>query len=438
MVTDNLVKDSVQPPQDNDEDIVISVEGVSKKFCRDLKKSLWYGIRDMGGELIGGSQEGQDLRPSEFWALQDVSLQLRKGEALGLVGPNGSGKTTLLRMIAGLIKPDSGKITVKGRIAPLLAAGVGFNPILTGRENIYANMSILGLSKQEIDDRFDDVVAFAEIPHAIEAPVRSYSSGMKARLGFACAIHVEPEILLLDEVLAVGDVKFRGKCYRRLEELNKKGVSFVLVSHNPEGIVSVCDQAVYLLSGQPIAYDRADKIINKYERDLFLPEGVEKDTGRMALAKKSAEESPGADIIEVFFRDAEGNKIDTPLCGEYAVLCVRCFAHREINEANLKLHFKAHGGASILYLTNFNDQQPLTLKEGENEIQLIMPNVGFIPGVYVLRMGLMDGYYGTLDTVEFFSFVVDNNESNINITRCQFYQNRKWRNVNSKDYHINR
>ena len=111
MVTDNLVKDSVQPPQDNnDEDIVISVEGVSKKFCRDLKKSLWYGIRDMGGELIGGSQQGQDLRPSEFWALQDVSLQLRKGEALGLVGPNGSGKTTLLRMIAGLIKPDSGKI----------------------------------------------------------------------------------------------------------------------------------------------------------------------------------------------------------------------------------------------------------------------------------------------------------------------------------------
>jgi len=138
MVTENLVQESVQPPQDNnhDEDVVVSVEGVSKKFCRDLKKSLWYGLRDMAGEVIGGSQEGEDLRPGEFWALQDVSFQLRRGEALGLVGKNGSGKTTLLRILAGLIKPDEGKISVKGRLAPLLAAGVGFNPVLTGLENI--------------------------------------------------------------------------------------------------------------------------------------------------------------------------------------------------------------------------------------------------------------------------------------------------------------
>ena len=414
---------------DND-DVVLSVQGVSKKFCRSLKKSLFYGVQDIFGELLGVRESSDRLRSQEFWALKNISFELRRGEALGLVGANGAGKTTLLRMIAGLIKPDSGTISVKGRIAPLLAAEVGFNPILTGRENIYANMSILGLSKQEIDDRFDDVVAFAEIPQAIEAPVRSYSSGMKARLGFACAIHVEPEILLLDEVLAVGDVKFRGKCYRRLEELNKKGVSFVLVSHNPEGIISICDQALYLLNGQTVGYDRADKIINKYERDLFLPEGVEKDTRRMALAKKSAEESPGADIIEVFFRDAEGNKIDTPLCGEYAVLCVRCFAHREINEANLKLNFKSHGGASILYLTNLNDGKPLYLNRGINEIHLIMPNVGFIPGVYVATVGLIEGKSSTLDVVQSFLFTVDNSSRNINITRCQFYQSRKWNCLN--------
>ncbi len=244
------------PEKPQDSEVVLSVQGVSKKFCRDLKKSLFYGIQDITSELLGVREKSDKLRKKEFWALKDVSFQLRRGEALGLVGKNGSGKSTLLRIIAGLIRPDTGSVEIQGRIAPLIALGAGFNPILTGRENIYANMAILGLSKREIDRRFDAVVEFAEIEDAIDAPVQTYSSGMRSRLGFASAIHTEPDILLIDEVLAVGDSRFRGKCFRRLHELREQGTSFILVSHNLHSILSVCSSAVYLKTGEFIGVDQ--------------------------------------------------------------------------------------------------------------------------------------------------------------------------------------
>jgi len=237
---------SVTSQQD---DAVIVVEQVSKKFCRDLKRSLFYGIQDIAADLGGWRRRSESLRQGEFWALKDVSFQLRRGEALGLVGTNGAGKSTLLRIISGLIKPDTGCVRIRGRLAPLIALGAGFNPILTGRENIYANMSILGVSTREIKQRFDQVVEFAEIWEAIDAPVQSYSSGMAARLGFACAIYTEPDILLIDEVLAVGDARFKAKCYRRLYELRQKGTSFILVNHSSQAILNTCDTAIYLSPG---------------------------------------------------------------------------------------------------------------------------------------------------------------------------------------------
>ncbi|MDP3817157.1 ABC transporter ATP-binding protein, partial [Pseudomonas sp.] len=196
---------------------LVKVDGVSKKFCRSLKRSLWYGMQDLGSELIGNPHGGGgDLRKDEFWAIKDVSFELKRGECLGLIGRNGAGKTTLLRMLNGLIKPDQGRIEMRGRVAALIALGAGFNPILTGRENIYVNASVLGLRKREIDEKFEEIVEFAELGEVIDAPVQSYSSGMSVRLGFSIAVRMDPDVLIVDEVLAVGDMGFRSKCYNEI------------------------------------------------------------------------------------------------------------------------------------------------------------------------------------------------------------------------------
>ncbi|MEI8078291.1 MAG: ATP-binding cassette domain-containing protein, partial [bacterium] len=157
-------------------DVLVSVDQVSKKFCRSLKKSLWYGVRDVASEILGGNQRERELRTGEFWAVKDVSFELKRGECLGLIGRNGAGKTTLLRMLNGLIKPDHGRITMRGRIGALIALGAGFNPVLTGRENIYVNGSVLGLAKREIDEKIGEIIDFAEIGEFIDTPVQNYSS----------------------------------------------------------------------------------------------------------------------------------------------------------------------------------------------------------------------------------------------------------------------
>ena len=228
-------------------DVLLRASGVSKKYCRDLKRSLWYGLKDTASDLL--SRRNTALRRDEFWAVDDVSFELGRGECLGLIGRNGAGKTTLLKMLNGLIKPDRGRIEVRGRVGALISLGAGFNPILTGRENIYVNGSVLGLTTREIEARFDEIVDFAEVRDFIDAPVQNYSAGMQVRLGFAVATTLEPDILLLDEVLAVGDVAFRAKCYDRLARLRDQA-GFVLVSHDTDQIARVCSQVLVLDRGR--------------------------------------------------------------------------------------------------------------------------------------------------------------------------------------------
>src|SRR5438093_5338502 len=222
------------------DDVLVKVELVRKKFCRDLRKSLWYGVQDICSEfnpfvrktdLDGRASSAECLRDGEFWAVDDTSFEVRRGECLGLIGHNGAGKTTLLKMLSGLIKPDGGRIEMRGKVGALIALGAGFNPILTGRENIYVNATILGLKKREIDEKLEEIINFADIGHFIDTPVQSYSSGMQVRLGFAIAAAIEPEVLLLDEVLAVGDMSFRTKCYNRIGRLQKNAAT-ILVTHD--------------------------------------------------------------------------------------------------------------------------------------------------------------------------------------------------------------
>lgn len=418
----DLIEQTI-PVQHQDADVLISVDHVSKKFCRNLKRSLLYGVQDIATELLGGDRKSDTLRSQEFWAIKDVSFQLKRGEALGLVGSNGAGKSTLLRIISGLIKPDTGCVKVRGRVAPLIALGAGFNPILTGRENIYANMAILGLSTKQITERFEEVIDFSEIGSAIDAPVQTYSSGMAARLGFACAVHVEPDILLIDEVLAVGDIKFKMKCHRQLAKLRENGTAFILVSHNSHSILNVCDSSIYLSKGQLITSGETETVIRKYEEDLCLS-GAESALGKLILPEKPAHESVGLDITAVFFRDEQGNLLEAPLSGEPAYLCVECKAHQKIDQANLGLLVTALSGENglVQYITSNCDREDLTILPGHSEVQMYMPYCSFIPGVYSAKIYIRKGVK-SFDIVESFRFTVKTNKT---ISRCLFYQPRTW------------
>lgn len=242
----------------------VEVHSISKKFCRNLKKSLWYGIQDISREVLGRSQHAEPLRNEEFWALHDVSFKLSPGDALGLLGRNGAGKTTLLRLLNGLIRPDTGFIKIHGRVTPLIELGTGFAPVLTGRENIYVNGAILGLPGRVVDDFMDAIIDFAEIGDFIDTPVQSYSEGMKARLGFAVAAHLVPDLMLVDEVLAVGDLGFQRKCLNHMTTFIRNGGALIFVSHNMHLIQSICERCLVLDAGKMVFDGTTPKAVEIY------------------------------------------------------------------------------------------------------------------------------------------------------------------------------
>lgn len=245
---------------------LVVVEDLSKKFCRDLRRSLWYGLCDIGAELALRDSRERRLRPSEFWVLRRASFTLRRGERLGVIGRNGTGKTTLLRLLNGLIKPDGGRVMVRGRVGGLIALTAGFDPLMTGRENIRVSASAFGLSQREQERELDSILEFAELGEFIDAPVQSYSAGMQVRLGFAVASALKPDILLLDEVLAVGDEGFRHKCFTRLARM-QEDAAVILVSHSMEMVAQLCDRVLYLKDGIPCLYESAVEGIEAYLAD---------------------------------------------------------------------------------------------------------------------------------------------------------------------------
>lgn len=231
-------------------EVLVEVSGVSKKFCRSLRKALSYGVRDIASEILGRKYEHR-LRQDEFWAVDNVSFTVKRGECLGIVGHNGAGKSTLLKMLNGLIKPDKGRIAMHGRVSALIELTAGFNPILTGLENIYNRAAILGLSKAEVDRKLNDIIEFSEIGDFINAPVQSYSSGMKVRLGFAVAAQMEPDVLILDEVLAVGDVGFRAKCFNAIQNM-MQSTAVIFVTHSMPQISRVCSALLVMDRGSSV------------------------------------------------------------------------------------------------------------------------------------------------------------------------------------------
>lgn len=242
-------------------EIAISLKNVSKCFKRYARP-----VDRLKEILLPGKS-----RADEFWALQDINLEVYKGETVGIVGRNGSGKSTLLQIIAGTLTPTTGEVQVKGRVSALLELGSGFNPEFTGRQNVFFNGRLLGLSTKEIEEKFDEIISFAEIGDFIDQPVKTYSSGMFVRLAFAVAVHVEPDILIIDEALAVGDIFFQAKCFRSLEVLRSKGISILFVSHDTNSVQNLCSKGILLQDGIVICEDVASVITSEYYK-LFRTE----------------------------------------------------------------------------------------------------------------------------------------------------------------------
>lgn len=293
-----------------DKDVVIDAQGVSKKFCFSLKRSMYYGAHDIFRDTLCLRNKDVKLRKEEFWAVDDVSFKLRRGEAFGIIGPNGSGKTTMLKMLNGIIQPDRGSITVRGRTGALIALGAGFHPQLTGRENVYINGAILGMSKKEIDHKFDAIVDFSGIEEFLDTPVKHYSSGMFVRLGFSVAAHLDPDILLVDEVLAVGDVGFRAKSYEFIKQLQRDGVSIILISHNLPAVYETCSKTMLLWKGVSHFAGDTEAAINLMNRQMF--EGVQSGDGPRLVNDPllgEIEIRGGATIDSINLLNSQGQKV---------------------------------------------------------------------------------------------------------------------------------
>jgi lipopolysaccharide transport system ATP-binding protein len=279
---------------------VISIENLSKKYIighqrqeryTTLRDMLANGVKRAAGRLLNPRQsKREDPEHEEFWALKGISFDIKQGDRVGIIGRNGAGKSTLLKILSRISEPTSGRISINGRVASLLEVGTGFHPELTGRENIFLNGAILGMSKIEIQSKFDEIVAFAEVEKFLDTPVKRYSSGMYVRLAFAVAAHLEPEILVVDEVLAVGDAQFQKKCLGKMEEAGKEGRTILFVSHNMGVISQLCSTCVWLDKGKIKDIGETSSVVNAYMlngvSELSGETVFEEDAGKIAQLKK--------------------------------------------------------------------------------------------------------------------------------------------------------
>lgn len=365
-------------------DTLIKVEGLSKKFCSSLKRSMLYGTSDVMRDFIGYPYTAENLRKKEFWALQDINFELKRGESLGLIGQNGCGKTTLLRLINGIFPPDKGKITINGRIGALIAVGAGFHPHMTGQENIFLNGTILGMTKVEIRQKFDEIIDFAEIGDFINSPVATYSSGMTVRLGFAIAIHCDPDILLIDEILAVGDMKFQQKCFAKFGELMKTGVSIILVSHQILNIQKICNKALLLDKGKVDLYGESMDVINKYHfsmsnSDMLLKE---KDDAKMISSFNIA-------CKQIKFYNSKKEETKEFYTGEDII--VEYSFDLDFVLKDVSVHFSMSDSIQTYngYSTYYDNIKIAELSK-DTIIQLTIKNVVLSPGIYSASIGIWD------------------------------------------------
>lgn len=343
------------------DDIAITVEGVSKRYELYDKPSdqLKQFVLPRAQRLV---RQPQKHYFREFWALKDVSFNVRKGESFGIVGRNGSGKSTLLQIITGTLSPTTGEVSTKGRVAALLELGSGFNPEFTGRENVYMNGVLLGFDREQIDQKFDAIAAFADIGLHLDQPIKSYSSGMVMRLAIAVQTQVEPDILIVDEALAVGDALFQKRCYRQIEKLLNNGCTLLFVSHDQEIVRTLTSRAVFLNTGRAVKYGVTTDVLFAYREFLQKQEEVAfldlQHRSKQELLPKTAKKSYGNRDVEIMSVDilaADTSRQSVFYAGDKITIAIECVCHTNIENLNVAFRILTKEGVKVTTWGTLNE-----------------------------------------------------------------------------------
>jgi lipopolysaccharide transport system ATP-binding protein len=385
---------------------VITVENLGKKYVlshqkegqnyKALRDAIADGTKSLGKKFLKPyGTKIDDLTHEEFWALKDVSFEIKQGDRVGIVGRNGAGKSTLLKILSRITEPTTGRIKIKGRIASLLEVGTGFHPELTGRENIYLNGAILGMSREDIKRKFDEIVAFAEVQKFLDTPVKRYSSGMYVRLAFAVAAHLEPEILIVDEVLSVGDTQFQKKCLGKMEEVGKEGRTVIFVSHSMGTITQLCNKGIYLLNGSAVNQGDINDIVKQYVKTgasdggiIEFKQGTHKKAVSCLKAYISSDlESEPTDEVDV----------RNPFCInlDYEV-------SQSISNIEISIRIATSDGRAVL-TTSQSDCSPDQIKNrlpGQYRSSIEIPKMFLMPGSYMLTIGIYEPMVYVLENHE--------------------------------------
>lgn len=389
-------------------DIAISVEGLSKRYLvghndtvdpnATLRDQMARTLRDLGRktrDMARGRQIIQGDTVEEFWALRDVSFSIPKGARLGVIGRNGAGKSTLLKLLSRITEPSSGRIKINGRVASLLEVGTGFHPELTGRENVFLNGAILGMSRSEVQRKFDEIVAFAEVDRFIDTPVKRYSSGMYVRLAFAVAAHIEPEVLIVDEVLAVGDAQFQQKCMGKMQDVSREGRTILFVSHNVAAIRALCDSALFLEQGRMARYGPVEDVVADYMSRL-----VQSNKVFQPLV------APKADVLSIELCDAAGRTmehIDTDTEIHFRIT----YRVKEAGRVNMVLNLSKDGAYVFQSINNHDPAYALAKAPGQYVSTCVLPARFLNNGTFVLSMTVFeDNYANPRSFIDIMSFDV--------------------------------
>lgn len=355
----------------------VTVRNLSKKFCTHFRTSLWYGLRDIVAEAWPAPRpQDKPLRRHEFWSLRDVSFELRRGEALAIIGDNGAGKSTLLKLLNGLIKPDAGSVRMRGQVGALIELGAGLDPVLSGRENIFVRAALLGYSRARTLPLLPAIIEFTGLGEAIEMPVQFYSSGMVSRLAYAVAAHFHPDVLLVDEVLAVGDIDFQRKCINHMLSYLASGGSLILVSHQPHHIQSVCQRGIVLEKGQLCFTGSAIEALDYYFTQQLLARPANEASGPAGLALSEARPVAITDVA---------------LAGPNAPVQAGDTLHMSINYQSIRTIENVGWGFFIytadgsVCITGAHQPHPFVLQVGAHTLTCRLPHLPLTAGEYQVR-----------------------------------------------------